>query len=273
MAVRLEMALALCLLPACRTDPPEPKKTAELEPVVKPKVRPKRQGPFRDPNVDPPGARKDTQLPAKELKDTLARGKSLVAEGRTTVAIQTLRKCANRIPQSVECEAELGLTMFAADQHLAHARYYLAEAARAAPAEAEDSIYRRVGTMAMSKSQFATAATAFGVLMARETATADDLEQYAHALQAEGGSTDEAADAYARAYTLDPTRHELLRKRATLVAQGGEHARAADLFEQFIEKGSPDAKLKQALEERVALLREQAKAAPAPAPAAEEPAP
>lgn len=263
---RLELALAVSMLAACRSDPPEPKKVAEIEPVVKPRVRPERKGPFSDPNVDPPGPRAETQLPAKELESTIARGIALAAEGRETVAIQTLRKCANRIPQSVLCEAELGLTMFAANQHLAHARYYLAEAATAAPAEEDDSIYRRVGDMAMSKSQHETAAAAYGVLMAREKATADDLEQLAAALQGTSTRRDEAADAYARAYALDSTRHELLRKRATLLGQGGEHARAADLFEEYLEKAAPDEKLRTALEQRVLMLREEAKDALAPEP-------
>ncbi|MCR9163189.1 MAG: hypothetical protein ACE37F_33480 [Nannocystaceae bacterium] len=264
MAARLELALVVSVLAACRSDPPEPKKVAEIEPVVKPKVRPKRQGPFANPNVDPPGPRAETQLPAKELETTIARGVALAAEGRETVAIQTLRKCANRIPQSVRCEAEIGLTMFAANQHLAHARYYLAEAATAAPAELEDGLYRRMGDTAMSKSQHETAAAAYGVLMARETATADDLEQLAAALQATRGRRDEAADAYARAYALDPTRHELLRKRATLLGQGGEHARAADLFEAYLEQATPEEKVRTALEQRIAMLREQAKSDPKP---------
>ena len=233
---------------------------AEIDPTVKPKVRPTRDGPFRDPNVDPPGPRTETQLPAKELDATLARGRALAAEGRETVAIQTLRKCANRIPQSVECEAEIGLTMFAANQHLAHARYYLAEAANAQPAQAEDELYRRLGEMAMSKSQFATAVAAFGVLRSREKATADDLEGLAHALQSDSGNADEAADAYARAYELDPTRHELLHKRAVLLAQSGDHARAADNFEAYLKSASPEEKVRVALEERVALLRQQAQA-------------
>ena len=268
MAVRLHLALFAFLLAACRDDPPEPKKVAEIEPTIKPKVRPERDGPFRDPNVDPPGPRTETQLPAKELEATLARGRALAAEGRETVAIQTLRKCANRIPQSVECEAEIGLTMYGANQHLAHARYYLWEAANAQPAEADDELYRRMGEMAMSKSQFATAAAAFGVLLAREKATADDLENLAHALQADSGNADEAADAYARAYVLDPTRHELLRKRATLLGQNGDHARAADLFEEYLGKAAPEPKLRAALEERIAMLRQQASEQPEAPPEA-----
>jgi tetratricopeptide (TPR) repeat protein len=264
MAARLELALVVSLLAACRNDPPEPKKVAEVGPVVKPKVRPERKGPFSDPNVDPPGPRAETQLPAKELETTIARGIALAAEGRETVAIQTLRKCANRIPQSVLCEAEIGLTMFAANQHLAHARYYLAQAATAAPAQEDDALYRRMGEMAMSKSQHETAAAAYGVLMARDKATADDLEQLAAALQSGSGRRDEAADAYARAYALDATRHELLRKRATLLGQGGEHGRAADLFEEYLEKAAPDEKLRTAIEQRVLMLREEAKSDPAP---------
>ncbi len=264
MAARLDLALAMCVLASCHSDPPEPKKVAELEPVVKPRVRPDREGPFSDPNVDPPGPRTETQLQTKELESTIARGIALAAEGRETVAIQTLRKCANRIPMSVRCEAEIALTMFAANQQLAHARHYLAQAASASPAEEDDSLYRRIGEMAASKSQYDTAASAYGVLMARETATADDLEQLAAALQAVSGRRDEAADAYARVYALDSTRHEALRKRAILLGQGGEHTRAADLFEEYLEKAKPDEKLRAALEQRVQMLREEAKSDPAP---------
>ncbi|MBV1862669.1 MAG: hypothetical protein KUG77_29880, partial [Nannocystaceae bacterium] len=137
---RAEMALfAGCLFVACGTrEPPEPKKVAEIEPVVQPRVRPVREGPFRNPNTEPPGPRAGEQLPESKLEAAIARGKALRAEGRATVAIQTLRKCANKIPQSVACEAELAVTMFAAKQQLAHAKHFLLEAANAQPASPDD---------------------------------------------------------------------------------------------------------------------------------------
>lgn len=248
------------------SEPPAPQKVAEIEPTVKPKVKPKRRGPFSNPNIDAPGPRTETQLPTKKLEATIARGRKLAEDGRDTVAIQTLRKCANRIPQSVECEAELALTMFADNQHVAHARYYLSEAARGQPPVKDDELYRRMGEMAMRKSLFPTAANAYGLLRGRGTATADDLEQLAHALQASDGSKDEAADAYARAYELDATRHPLLRKRATLLAQVGDPARAADLFAQYLEKGEPTAEERTALEQRIVTLRAEADAMPKAAP-------
>jgi cytochrome c-type biogenesis protein CcmH/NrfG len=152
--------------------------------------------------------------------------------------------------------------MFADDKHVAHARYYLAEAARGQPSVDDPELYRRVGEMALRKSQFATAIAAFGTLRAKDVATADDLERLAQALQSSKGSADEAADAYARAYELDGTRHHYLRDRAILLAQSGDHARAADLFQQYLDNGKPEAKERAGLEERIEMLRAQAKADP-----------
>lgn len=264
------MALFLgCLLVACGgREAPEPKKVAEVEPAVEPKVRPKREGPFRNPKIDPPGPRTDVQLPEPELAAAIARGKALRAEGRATVAVQAFRKCANKIPQSVTCEAELALTMFGAKQQLAYAKHFLLEAANAQPASTDDGLLRRIGETAIANSQYPAARSAYGVLLAREVATADDLEQFALALQAERGNADEAADIYARAYALAPTRHELLRKRATLLGQNGDHTRAADLFQAYLDKAKPEDKIKLALEQRITMLRAEANT-----PASESPPP
>ncbi len=239
---------------------PEPKKVAELKPVVEPRVLPERKGPFRNPNTQAPGPRAGEQLPESELAAAIARGQALRAEGRATVAIQAFRKCANKIPQSAACEAELAITMFGAKQHLASAKYFLLEAANAQPASPDDGLIRRIGETAIANSQYPAARSAYGVLLSREVATVDDLERLAQALQAERGNADEAADIYARAYVLDPTRHELLRKRATLLGQNGDHSRAADLFQSYLDKAKPPEKVQLALEQRIAMLREQAKA-------------
>lgn len=249
-----------CLLVACGGgEAPEPKKVAELEPVVQPRVRPEREGPFRNPKTQTPGPRAGEQLSESELEAAIARGKALRAEGRATVAIQAFRKCANKIPQSVTCEAEQAITMLGAKQQLAFAKHFLLEAANGQPASPDDELYRRIGETAIAHSQYPAARSAFGVLLARDVATADDLEHLAQALQAERGNADEAADVYARAYTLDPTRHELLRKRATLLGQNGDHTRAADLFQSYLDKAKPEEKIKLALEQRIAMLREEAK--------------
>ncbi|MEM6292919.1 MAG: hypothetical protein AAGA54_16710 [Myxococcota bacterium] len=245
---------------ACRSETPEPKKVSEVEPTIEPKVRPERQGPFADPNAEPPPPRSEPQLGAEALATTMRTAKDHAAAGRATVAIQTLRACANKVPQDVACEAEIGLMMLEAKQQRAHAHYYIAQAATAEPAEADDALYRRLGAAAMKAAQFETARAAYGVLRARDVATVDELMQYAHALQADASTTDEAADVYARAYELDGTKHELLRKRATLLAQAGDHARAADLFEQYLEAAQPQPREKNALQTRVAQLRQLASA-------------
>lgn len=251
-----------CLFVACGgREAPEPKKIAEVEPAVEPRVRPKRAGPFSNPKTDAPGPRAGQQLPQPELGAAIARGKALRVEGRATVAIQALRKCANKIPQSVACEAELAITMFGAKQQLGYAKHFLLEAANAQPASPDDSLIRRIGQSAIAHSQYPAARSAYGVLLAREVATADDLEQFALALQAERGHADEAADIYARAYVLAPSRHELLRKRAILLGQNGDHGRAADLFQTYIDKAKPDDEVKLALEQRIAMLRAEDKPA------------
>ncbi len=259
LAVLLGLSAASAV-PACRSETPEPKKVSEVEPAVEPKVRPERKGPFADPNTEPPPPRNEPQLDDAAVTKAMADARAHAAAGRSTVAIQTLRACANKVPQSVACEAEIGLLMLEAEQQRAHAHYYIAQAAAAEPADAEDALYRRLGAAAMKAAQFETARAAYGVLRARDVATVDELMQYAHALQADASTTDEAADVYARAYELDGTKHELLRKRATLLAQAGDHARAADLFAQYVELAAPEPRVKNALETRVAQLRAQAKA-------------
>ncbi|MGH1347163.1 MAG: hypothetical protein ACRBN8_36715 [Nannocystales bacterium] len=261
---RAEMALFVgCLLVGCGGgEAPEPKKVAELEPVIEPRVRPVRKGPFRNPNTQAPGPRTEDQLPETELEAAIARGKALRAEGRATVAIQAFRKCANKIPQSIECEAEQAITMFGAKQQLAFAKHFLLEAANGQPVSTDDTLYRRIGDTAVAHAQYPAAQAAYGVLLAREVATVGDLEHLAQALQAESGNADEAADVYARAYGLDPTRHELLRKRATLLGQNGDHTRAADLFQAYLDKAKPEEKITRALEQRIAMLREEAKTSP-----------
>lgn len=250
-----------CILLGCGGGKaPEPKKVAELEPVVKPRVRPERKGPFRNPKTDAPGPRAGEQLAKSELEAAIAQGRALRAEGRATVAIQALRKCANKIPQSVTCEAEQAITMFGAKQQLAFAKHFLLEAANGQPVSPDDGLYRRIGETAIAHSQYPAARSAFGVLLARDVATVGDLENLAQALQAERGNADEAADIYARAYALDPSRHELLRKRATLLGQNGDHTRAADLFQSYLDKAEPEEKIKLALEQRIAMLRAEAKA-------------
>ncbi len=44
------------------------------------------------------------------------------------------------------------------------------------------------------------------------------------------------------------------------MGQNGDHTRAADLFQAYLDKAKPEEKIKFALEQRIAMLREEAKA-------------
>ncbi len=254
------MVALLTVLGGCRDDAPQPKRVADVEPVVEPRVRPERDGPFADPQTIPPPPRSGAQLDEAALGATLAKGQKLSAAGHTAVAIQTLRKCANRNPISIRCEGELSLLLFGVGNHTAHARYFLTQAATAAPATAPSDLYRRLGDTAIAKARFDAARAAYGVLLARKEATADDLAHYAHALQADPNTTDEAIDVYARAYALDDTRHEFLVKRGTLLAQTGDDARAIDVFEQYMKVAALEGKARDALQRRIDGLRARATA-------------
>jgi tetratricopeptide (TPR) repeat protein len=249
------LGLGVSLASACHCSEPQPVLVTDQDPIVEIPVRPQRTGPFKDPNVEPPDPRSEPQLEASALAATIAKGRKQAAAGQTMIAINTLRQCANRVPQSLTCEAELALLFAEAGTHKAHANYYLDEAARVDAPELDDGVYRQLGEAALKRARFDAAASALGIVTARGNGTANDYAELARALQHGSTRLDEAIAALARAYELDPTQHEWLRKRGVLLAQTEDTARAIEAFEQYIEAVGEDGPQVAGVKTRLAELR------------------
>lgn len=229
-------ALAGLCAGACKREDPAPTKVSEREPLIQPPRLPERTGPFSDPNVDAPGPREGGQLPRAELNEVIEQGREQSEAGNIGLAMQFLRRCANKKPQSVPCEAELGMVLAKGKKYKAHARYYINEAAKTDDPDTPVELYRRLAKAAADFAQFEAAASALGIVANRGEATAQDYIDRAQALQADPSRIAEAAQAYAKAYELDPESHELLRERATLLAQIEDYEKAIELFNLYKDK-------------------------------------
>ena len=199
------------LLAACRCQEPEPTRVSDQAPLIEPPSRPERTGPFKNPALEGPGPREGAQLPPEEIAAAIEQGREEAAAGRPLVAAAALRRCANKIPPSIACEAELGIVLAEAGTHKATADHYLAAASEVDDPAVDDDTYRRLAAVAAKRARFASAASALGIVAKRGHATADDYAARADALQNDPTRLEEAIDALDRAYELDPTRHELLR--------------------------------------------------------------
>jgi tetratricopeptide (TPR) repeat protein len=224
----------LSLLAACRgcgQQEAAPVKVSEQAPLIEPKQLPPRTGPFSNPEKEPPEARSEPQLPPDELAAVLAEARDHLGKGEQLPAIQLLDRCANKVPQSVACEAELGIVLAESKRRKAHAIYYLEQAAMAPDADTE--LYRRVGATALQAARFKAAEAALGIVVARKEATAEDYGNYAAAVQGAKGSLELAIDAYLEGYALDRSRTIWLREAATLLSQIGDHERALQYLRQY----------------------------------------
>lgn len=239
-------------------------KLSEQAPVIEPKELPPRTGPFSNPETDPPKARAEAQLPPEELAAVLAEARDHLGKGEQLPAIQQLDRCANKVPQSVECEAELGIVLAESKRRKAHAIYFLEQAA-AAP-DADTGLYRRVGEAALQLARFKAAEAALGIVVARKEATAEDYGHYAAAVQGAKGSLELAIDAYLEGYALDPSRTIWLREAATLLSQIGDDARALQYLQQYATAAALTGQPKQALDQRIAELEAKVGGKPAPRP-------
>ena len=230
-------------------------KVSEQAPVIEPKTVPPRTGPFSNPEKDPPKERTEPQLPPDELAAALTKAREMLGKGQHLPAIQQLDRCANRVPQSVDCEAELGVVLAETKRRKAHAIYYLEQSAKAVPAEASTDLYRRVGRAALSLARFQAAEAALGIVVARNEAEAQDYGDYAAAVQGAKSSLDLAIDAYIKGYALDPTRTEWLREASTLLSQSGDEERALEYLEKYAGAAGLTGRDKQLLDQRIADLR------------------
>lgn len=221
--------LAAALL-ACSAPPaPTPTKVSEKPLASVPPPSPPIASPFVNPNKEPPPPRSEPQLPADELAATLAKAAGERQIDAKAQATQTLRACANKVPQSVRCEGELAALLAETPNHKYEAEYYLKQAIAADEPDLDAAYYRHLGEALQLKGMFDDAATAFTRMIERsKPATAADHYLLATVLQGVPARIAEATDQLHRAYELDPTQHAWLRDEAILLGQ------QADKLEQAI---------------------------------------
>ncbi len=196
-----------------------------------------KKSPFRNPSKEPPPPRSGDQLPADELTKTIEAARKLSGEGATIGAMRELRKCANKIPQSPHCEAELGLVLADEKMRQADAIYFLTEAVKAPDASIDADLYRRLGDKLRSKGKSADAARAYQFLIERDPSNAESHARLAAALQGVAERIEEAADALAEASKLDSSKPEWTYDEGLLRAQiAGQADRAVTLLEGYLEK-------------------------------------
>lgn len=266
----------LALAPLACSGPPAPSPTRIDEAPgaldeKKPKKSPARDpgSPFSNPDKEPPRARSEPQQAPEELAATLKHAEEARKIGDEVEVATTLRACANKIPQSVRCEGELGAILAKQPRFRYEADYYLYQAINADDPTLDAPYYRRLGDALAFKGKYADAATAYQRMIDRSSpATADDYNLLAVALQGVPERIAEAVEALRKASELDPTRVDWLRDQAILLGQmPGKVAQALAVFEDYRGRIT-DPQLVADADRRIADLKAdlEREAAPAPAP-------
>jgi len=237
--VTVGVAIALATLGAgCNEAAPVPTPLEGAAPSV--------QRPQRDPNI--PAIRKDSpqvlapsgregeQLPDDQLDAVIAEADRYVSEGRESVATVRLRDCANKVPASARCDGRLGVLLRNTGRHRAAATYYLLEAAKTDDPSATPADYDAVADALRKLGRYEASIAARKLAIARED-TAQRHAEMSAALQGIPGRNEEAMTQLARAYEMDPTGHQWLHDRATLMARDPARRReAAGLFKTYLER-------------------------------------
>lgn len=265
----------LALAPLACSGPPAPNPTRVNDAVnaIRAPAKPPRDpdSPFRSPDKEPPPPRSGPQQTPEELKATLDHAEDARRIGDEVEVAATLRACANKVPQSVRCEGELGAILAKQPRFRYESDYYLHQAIGADDPALDAAYYRRLGDALAFKGKYSDAATAYQRMIDRSSpATAADYNVLAVALQGVPERVLDAAEALRRAYELDPTRVEWLRERAILLGQVPDKiAQAIPLFEDYktkVQDPALIAETEQRIAELTALLARPS--APDPAPGA-----
>ena len=240
----------------CGSDLPAPQKVTQERRGKEP-PNPDKPTPFSNPDEDPPGPRAGKLPEPEAVNKMLANARKQMDAGRVMAGVAILRRCANKIPPSVACEAAIGMALSTTGKHRAYARHYMAAAADIDDPAVGSDTYRELAKVAHKDAQFPTEVSALTIVAARGDATADDYSALAGALSADPQRRDEAATAYGKAYETDPTRYEDLRKRSVLLAQLGQRAEAIKGFEEYIEKAGDHSPHRMGVENRIAELKRE----------------
>lgn len=253
-AVLLVFAATAALLSGCKgRDDAKPQRVTE-NPVIAPPKRPERTGPFRTPRNEPPPPRSEPQLAPEELAKTIAEAKEAERTGDAARVAILLRRCANKVPQSIECEGRLALALLPERNYKAEAEYYLAEAIRGEGAHPVD-LDRKLAEAAVARGRSDLAAQAYARVVASEEATAEDWVAFARALSTDHARLSEAVDAYGKAIELraDPS---WIHEQAVVLGQLGRSMEAIAAFEAFIRaSGGKDPELERKARLRIEELR------------------
>ncbi len=220
------------------------------QPTNKPK------GPFRHPDRQPPPPRSGEQLAPQALEQALASAREQVASGETFKALATLRTCANKVPADLRCEAEIGIILADLARHRADARYYLSEAAKLDDPKADAELFRRLGAAMKKHGLHQMTGDVYQRMIDHGAGSAADYELLSKGLQADATRLREAADALAKARSLDPSNDKWVYEEGLLRAQvAGQSTEAADLLSQYLAKTrGQDPELDNVLEARIAEL-------------------
>jgi tetratricopeptide (TPR) repeat protein len=260
----LPLALTvLALVGACPREDPTPTKVIDRNAIGGQQPPPKRETPFNNGNIEPPPPRSEPQLGPDELEAALIGAAQDLDAGRVSEALIALRKCANKLPPSARCDGELGMALLENKLQKAHARYFVAEAAKHDDPDADLGFYRRLAKSAQRHGRSATAVDAMKIAIGRPGVTADDWALYAEVLQHDQANLEQAIDALGRAYSMQPDQHRWLRDQAILVAQTNDTKRAIELFERYKDIMRSVPHEVQMAEQRIAELKAPPPATPA----------
>jgi tetratricopeptide (TPR) repeat protein len=263
----LPLSLAvLAVIGGCKREEPTPTKVTDRN-AIGGQVAPKRETPFNNGNIEPPPPRSEPQLGPDELEAALTTAARDLDEGRVSQALIALRKCANKVPASARCDGELGMALLQHELQKAHARYFVAEAAKTDDPDADLAFYRRLAKTAQRYGRHATAVDAMKIATGREGVTAADWALYAEVLVHDQANIDEAIEALSRAYAMQPDQHQWLRDQAILVAQTTDTPRAIELFERYKQAIKDVPSEVQMIDARIAELKSATPAAVAKKPA------
>jgi tetratricopeptide (TPR) repeat protein len=226
-----------CLVACSGPEAPTASKLSETKNLIQQPTPARKDipSPFINPNKEPPPPRSEPQISPDELASALARSEAARKIGDELEASLALRPCANKVPQSVQCEGELASVLAKMPRHKYEAEYYLKQAIAGDDPALTADYYRRLGEALYQKGMFPESITAYERMVTRiPKPTAADYNQLAVALQAVPERALDAAEALGKAYELDGTRHEWLRDRATLLGQvPNKIAQSITLFQEF----------------------------------------
>lgn len=253
------------LMPACTGSQKSPSPTrihADNRKITGPATPPKaHDGPFRNPDKDPLPPRSGEQLPPEALEQAIQTAREQVASGQSSKAMMTLNACANKIPQDLRCEAELGILLAGMKRHRKDARYYLDQTATIDDPRADAELFRRLAAAMKLQSMHRLTGDVYRRMIEHGANSAADYVLMSKGLQADASRLEEAADAMAKARALDPSKPEWLHDEGLLRAQvAGQSAQAASLLTKFLEKTrGTNTDLETVLDARIAELSDLGK--------------